>query len=244
MYLTYLASAVALLVGLLCYLALGFGWFWSPVVALIVLVATWIIGTRRISARMAPAMQQFQRQVQAGHVLPAIETLESMLPSAKWVPLATGQIYSQMGILAWRGQQRERALPWLAKASPRVAEARMLYASILYKDDRKAEALKVLETAEPFNARNALLFNMHAWLLNQEGRTDEAIGVLNKLLARESAHEVSKDNLLRLQNGRKMNMKPFDLQWYSLGFERPPASMGEMRTGRKGFRQPPKRKKG
>ncbi len=61
----------------------------------------------------------------------------------------------------------------------------------------------------------------------------------------EKDNESTKDNLRRLQNGKKMNMKKFGFTWYSLQFEKLPASLrqGQGMAARKGFRQRPKRRR-
>jgi hypothetical protein len=89
-----------------------------------------------------------------------------------------------------------------------------------------------------------MLHNVHAWLLAKEERVDEAIAVLSRYTKKDLTDEPSKDNLLRLQNGKKMSMKPFGIVWYTLGFETPPPEMGQMQPVRKGFRTPPKQRGG
>lgn len=242
MYLTLLSLAIALAVGVASYFGIDAGWFGSILLGFVAFAATWILGARRLNKRLGPAMQQVQRQIEAGHVQPALATLEGMLPMGKWMPLLTGQLQAQMGVLSYHAGQQERALKHLNQAGRRAAEAQMLLASIRYREGRKDEALTILANCEPLNRKHVLLHNLHAWLLYREGRRDDAMAVLNRLLAKQP-NEAAKDNFLRLQNGQKMNMKTFGMTWYALGFERPPASMGEMRTARKGFRQPPKRKK-
>ena len=66
----------------------------------------------------------------------------------------------------------------------------------------------------------------------QEGSNQMALKI-------EKNHEHTKDNLLRLKNGKKMNMKKFGMAWYGLQFEKLPASMRQQQapTARKGFRQ-------
>ena len=84
--------------------------------------------------------------------------------------------------------------------------------------------------------------NMRKPFMEYSPEDFDAISAMNQLLQKVPDSEVSKDNLLRLQNRKKMNMKAFGMPWFSLGLERPPASMGELRTGRKGFRQPKQRR--
>ena len=242
MYLSLLSFAIALVVAVASFFGLDAGWFGSILLGFVSFAATWIIGARRLNKRLTPAMQQVQRQMEAGHVQPALATLESLLPMGRWMPLLTGQLYAQMGVLCWHTQQQDRALKYLEKAGRRAAEAQMLLASIRYRDGKVEDALQILTLSEVLNKKHVLLHSLHAWMLHREGRDDAAIQVLNRLLAKQP-NDVAKDNLLRLQNGQKMNMKGYGMSWYALGFERPPQSMGEVRTVRKGFRQPPKRKK-
>ena len=65
-------------------------------------------------------------------------------------------------------------------------------------------------------------------------------GVAEPCLEIEKDNETSKDNLLRLQNNRRMNMKRFGMQWYGLKLEKPPAALrpGHPPGLRKGFRVP------
>ena len=241
MYLVYITIGVALSAFLGSFFGLDAGWILSIVLTLFAGVASFIIGARRVNRHVAPAMAAVQRQMEAGHVEIALQTLEGMLPQAKWMPLLEGQIYAQMGLLAWHGQRRDRALDYLERSTPRSAEARMQLAAIRYQNGDSASALQALLQAGRFNGKNAFLFNFHAWLLAKEQRVGEAIQLLSKFVERNPT-DASKDNLLRLQNGQKMNMRSFDMPWYALGFEKPPASQGVLQTGRKGFRQPPTNK--
>jgi tetratricopeptide (TPR) repeat protein len=238
-YLVYLALGIAFVAGVGIWFATS-SWLLGIFLGLVAMVAVWIVGARRLNRRLMPAMQAVQRQVQAGHVLPAIATLEEILPFGKWMPLLEGQIHAQIGVLAYNVKQREKAIEHLQKSSRRAAEARMLLATIRYRDDKIEEALQILREAGPFNRKNVLLHNFHAWLLYKEKRPDDAMAVLNRLLS-VYVDDSTKDNLQRIQNGKKMNMKAFGLPWFMLGFERPPQQMmqqppGQMR-GRKGMQQ-------
>lgn len=239
MYLSLLSLVVAILVGVASWYG-GAGWLGGSLLGFAAFVVTWIIGVRRIGRRIGPLFEQAQRQIQAGTLQPAIATLKNLLPIGKWIPLLTGQIHAQLGYLHHQAGKREEAIEHLSKAGRRAGDARLLLASLETQDGKKAEALKLLADSLPFNRKHVLLHNTYAWLLLREGKRDEAIAVLTKLLLKESDANTT-DNRLRLQNDKRMNMAPFGMMWYALGFERPPASMGQMRTGQKGFRQAPKR---
>lgn len=176
-------------------------------------------------------------------VQPAITSLRELLPMAAWIPLLKGQIHAQLGFLEYQRGDRDAAVDHLQQASRRSGEAKLLLASIRYKEGQKSEALAQLAETSRFARKHVLLHNVYAWLLNKEGRREEAIAVLNRLLAKDADANTS-SNRLRLQNGQKMDMSVFGTMWFALGLERLPANYGAMRTAPKGFRQAPKRKRG
>ena len=241
MYLGYLSLAVAVAITLLTQW-LGAGWVGGVLLGIVSGLATWVIGTRRLQKKLMPAMQQVQRQAETGNLQLAVETLESMLPFGKWVPMLEGQLYAQMGILTYHLGNKAKAKGYVERAGRRAAEAQLLLAAIRYQDGDVKGATDGLAASAPVQRKHVLLYNTWAWMLHQQDRLDDAIGAMNQLLQKVPDSEVSKDNLLRLQNRKKMNMKAFGMPWFSLGLERPPASMGELRTGRKGFRQPKQRR--
>ncbi len=238
------------LISLAIGLAVGFGWTFLG------LWETWIMGTwlgvasfaiswfvigRMIRKKIEPVFAQAQKQAEAGKPQLAVASLESLLPLCNWQPLLRGQVYAQMGVLCAGSGDEEKGLEYLNKASARVADAQLFLAVLHYKKGDFKKANDVLDTASRFNKKHVLLFNVWAYLLEKEGKRTEAIAKLNQLLKREKLNEATKDNLLRLQNDKKLNMKRFGMAWYALSLEKPPASMGQQRAARPGFRQPPKR---
>lgn len=169
-----------------------------------------------------------------------MQSLEDLLPYGRWIPMLRGQLLAQMGILAWHGNKKDKALQLLEGSSVRVPEARLLLACILWKNGDAARAFAVLQVASAVNKKHALLHNTWAWMLHKSERSDEAQAMLAAFCKRDPGNEPSKDNLLRLQNRTRMSMQAFDVQWYSLGLEQPPQTMGQMRRAPKGFREPPK----
>jgi tetratricopeptide (TPR) repeat protein len=218
----------------------GWHWAWAILFTLLLFVAIWILLARRLTARLQPAMARVQAQIQAGHLDAALESFEALLPLGHWVPMLKGQVLAQMGMLAWHANKKERALQLLERASVRVPDARLLLACILWRNGDTARALQVLQVAGLVNKKHALLHNTWAWMLHKSERADEAQRVLAAFLKRSPNDAPTKDNLLRLQNRTRMSMQPFELQWYALGLEQPPQSMGQMRRAPKGFREPPK----
>ncbi len=242
MYSVYLCAAFALAVGFSGMLFDSWGWIWSILISLFVFVVAWVLLARRIAAKLQPAMLRVQNQMQAGMLDPAMQSLEAMLPMAKWVPMLRGQLLAQMGMLAYHSGNADRAVELLEGASVRAGDARLMLACILFKKGDKQRAFDILRFAAAVNKKHALLHNTYAWLLHKSERPDEAQAVLAAFAKRDPNNAPTKDNLLRLQNRTRMTMNAFDMQWYALGLEQPPQTMGQMRRAPKGFREPPKRR--
>jgi tetratricopeptide (TPR) repeat protein len=218
------------------------GLFWALFFGSLVALVALVVILRVVGKRLQPALLQVRRQAEARMFEATMQSLRALLPQSRWMPLLRGQLLAQMGVLAYQQGDHEQAIELLSQASRRVGDAQLLLAVIRYQQGDKPLALSTLKIAGAFNRRHSLLHNAHAWLLHKEKRVDEAIAVLAGYCKKQAADEIAKDNLLRLQNGKGMSMKAFGAPWYALGFERPPASMGQMQVGRKGFRTPPMRR--
>jgi tetratricopeptide (TPR) repeat protein len=217
-------------------------WAFGIILGIVVAVATFAIVSRRIAKRIEPVFEQIQRQIQGGNAKLALRTLEELLPLGRWQILLTGQLKAQMGSLCFTMGDETRALGYLEKASPRLSDGQLFLASVYYRRKDVDKAKQILDTAIKYSKKQVILYNVYAWMLVKDGDREGAIEQLLRGLKVEKSNEATKDNLQRLQNGKKMNMKRFGMAWYGLQFEKLPASMrqGQM-AGRKGFRQQKRR---
>jgi hypothetical protein len=224
--------------------ALGWwGWGWAILFTLIMFVVSAMVLVRVIGRRLQPAMQRVHNQMQSGMLDAALQGLRELLPKSRWMPMLRGQLLAQMGAVAWHAGKRKESLEWLSAAPARLSDAKMLLASILWRDGEKARAFDVLQAASRADKRDRLLPNVHAWMLCKEDRFDDAAKVLTRYLGKHADDSATQDNFVRLQNRRRLAMEPFGMAWYGLQLEKPPAEYGEVRTARKGFRTPPKQPK-
>lgn len=240
MYSVILASAIAFLLGFSGVFVDWWPWGWGIVFTIVAFIATWIVIARRIGTRVQPAMTRVQKQMEAGHLEAAMQSLRDLLPLGKWVPMLRGQLLGNMGMLAWMSNKKEQALELLEGASIRATDARLLLACILWKNGDSTRAYRVLQVAGAVNKKHALLHNTWAWMLHKQERADDAQKLLSDFCKRDPSNAPAKENLLRLQNRTRMTMQGFGMHWYMLGLEQPPQNMGQMRRAPKGFREPPK----
>jgi tetratricopeptide (TPR) repeat protein len=239
-YSVLLASAIAFLLGFSGVFLGWWHWAWGILFTLIAFVAAWIVIARRLGARVHPVMARVQKQIEAGHLEGAMQSLADLLPLGRWVPMLRGQLLGNMGMLAWMANKKEKALELLEGSSLRATDARLLLGAILWRNGDTARAMQVLQVAGAVNKKHALLHNTVAWMLLKQERADEAQKVLAAFLKRSPNDAPTKDNMLRVQNRTRMAMQNFGMQWYSLQLEQPPQQMGQMRRAPKGFREPPK----
>ncbi len=220
-------------------------WAMGIILAVLVAVTVFIIVTRVLAKKLEPEFLQAQKQIQSGASQLAIATLTGLLPMTRWQILLKGQIHAQLGLLSYALEHEDEALSHLEKAGIRAPEAQMTLAAILFRKKRWDKAKDAMDVAIKANKKQIMLYNVYAYMLNKQGEREAAIDQLQRCLKIEPSNESTKDNLLRLQNDRKMNMKKFGVQWYGLKLEKPPASMRQAPPGmRKGFRQKQRRPKG
>jgi len=245
-YTVVISILIGVVVGVV-YTLLGLWKTWAMgiILGLLAAVASLAIISRLLAKRLEPRFLDAQKQIQAGANQLALKTLEELLPMARWQIMLKGQIYAQMGLLAYGMEKDEDALRYLRQSGHRVPDARLALVAILFRRKEYEEAFEAMDMAIKANKKQIMLYNVYAWMLNKKGDREKAVVQLQRCLKIEKDNETTKDNLLRLQNNRKMNMKRFGMQWYGLKLEKPPASMRQMPPGmNKGFRQKGKRQRG
>ena len=220
-------------------------WAMGIVVGTLVFALGFVLVSRYFKRKIEPQFLVAQKQIESGKVPLALKTLEALLPMSRWQVLLKGQIYAQLGSLCFSSGDQTRALEYLQKSSPRISDSQMVLAALHYKRGEFDSATRVLDTAIRYNKKQMLLYSVYAYLLVKEGEKDKAIAQLMRALKVEKDNDSAKENLLRLQNGKRLNMKRFGMAWYALQLEKPPASMGQQSgTARRGFRPPKRRRKG
>lgn len=241
---------ISMAIGALCggvWTALALWKTWQMGIVLFVLVSliSFVVISRILARRIEPAFMGIQRQIQAGQTSLAIRQLEEMMPMARWQVLLKGQIHAQIGMLAFASGDEKRAIEHLEKSSLRASEARLTLAALQYKKGQTKQALETLDVAIRASKKQIMPYHVAAWMLNKEGDRDGAIARLLACQKIEKGNESTEENLQRLRNGKKMNMKRFGMSWFGLQLENPPAQFrgAQGMAARKGFRQKPKRRR-
>lgn len=215
-------------------------YFSGSFLAIIVFAATFFLLSRVIGKKIQPFLEAAQRHAQAGKVDQSIEAYEGARGYSGWQLFLDKQINTQIGILHYAMGDEEKSAEFLAKGYPKIPQGPLVLGALLYRAGKVEEAKKALEQGIQFNKDSAMLPNLLAWIHEKEGDRDAAVAVLNGTSKAVKANAETIDNLDRLKNDKRMNMRGFGQNWFMLKFETPQGmAQGQVR---KGFRQPPKNK--
>ena len=219
---------------------------WQMGIALFVLVSfvAFIVISRVMARRIEPAFMAVQQKIQSGNTRLAIQDLEDLMPMSRWQILLKGQLHAQIGLLAYTSGDEKLAEEHLPKAGMRATEAKVAHAAMEYRRGKKDVAFESLDVAIRANKKQILPYHVFAWMKMKDGDRDAAIGKLAEAAKVEPSNESTQENLERLRNGKKLNMKRFGMGWFGLMLEKPPAQYRQAQgmPTRKGFRQPKRRR--
>ena len=183
-----------------------------------------------------PAVERFEREAKAQKLDKAVQTLQGGFVLAPWQFLVASQLHAQIGMLLYIQKDVDAALPHLEKAFSRHWIARGMLGAARYRKRDVAGATKVLEDAVKVNKKEGVLWSLYAWILEKEGRHEEAIRVLGRGAAANPSDEKLKAGLQNLQNGKKLKLgKTYQEQWFQFRLEDPPPQFvgGGFRGGRR-----------
>ena len=163
MYTVLISLAVGVLAGVIwTLLGLWKTWAFGIVLGLTVFVICFILVSRRFGRKIQPIFEQAQKQIQAGKMQLALKTLEDLLAMSRWQIMLKGQVNAQIGCLAFTTGDEGKALDFLSRSSPRVADARLFL--LLRTRGRRQEADKTLADACSAAGDNKWVANILACL--------------------------------------------------------------------------------
>ena len=210
---------------------------WTGIIPFIVLTLITLVVLNRMTAKKISAiMAQFQSIAQNIPTLPseqarknqldkAIEVIKKGYAYKNYQFFLEQQLNSQIGSIYYMQKKFDEAEPYLKDSFLQPGTARAMYGCLLFKKKKEKEMNEQFEKAVKLDQRTPLLYNVHAWCLNELKKRDEAIAVLNTCLARNPGDKNTQDNLDLLKNSGKMKMKCYELQWYQFMLEEPPRQM-------------------
>lgn len=223
-----LSLGVGLAVALGIRLGTGLGWAGVVVPAAIAVVGAYLGLARRSWKQLERIFEEAQGELKAQRFERAVQVLERGFALAPWQFLVSAQLHSQIGVLLYVRQEFDKALPHLEKSFYRHGVARAMLGVQRWRRKDVAGMEKILGDAVKSNKKEGILWCVYAWLLDKEGRHEDAVKILGRGAAANPSDDKLKAALQSLQNDKRPKLgKLYGEQWYQFHLEPvPPQALG------------------
>jgi len=211
----------------LMWLVLGVHVAISAPFGLVVGVVTFIFLGRKVQTALEGIMAQMQRDVQAGKLDRAIDTLKRGYAFKNRHIFVGAQLNSQIGMLYYIKKDHDAAMAHLQKGFAKHYVGQCMMAAIHYKRKEYDAMKKAMDVAVSANKKESICYALYAYFLSQIKEKDQAIEILRKGLKKLPDDERLTTNLTQLQNNKKMKMKVYGDIWTQFMLERAPRMMQE-----------------
>lgn len=235
MYNLLLSLAAGALVALAIAAGTSFGWVAAVFPGLLVATGVYVYVAYRIRKKMDAVNEVVQRELLARRFEKAIQALQGGFVYERWQFLIGSQLHASIGMLRYLTDELDQAIPELEQGLPKGPIAKLVYrdwtaramlGAARYRKKDLTGALALFEEAVKVGPKEGLAWSIYAWVLEKEGRHDEAIAVLGRGVGANPKDEKLQDSLQALQNGKKLRLwKLYAEQWYQFRLEAPPMQM-------------------
>jgi tetratricopeptide (TPR) repeat protein len=236
MYNLFLSLAAGAVTALIIAASTSYGWVAAVFPGFIVATALYVLIAFRVRKRLEAINEVVQQSLQARHVEKAIQALQGGFSLAPWQFLVAGQLHASIGMLRYLTEESpDASLPeleagqprgWLPRLVNRDWLSRAILAAARYRKRDLDGALHLMTEACRVGEKEGLCWSVHAWILEKEGRHDEAIRILGRGATLSPKDEKLKESLQALQNGKKLKLwKLYGEQWYQFRLEPPRMEM-------------------
>ena len=205
--------------------------------AIVAAVLAFFVISRRLSKKLEASMKLLQDDLVRGNIDAAISRLKALQKRyGKWQFFFSSTIDGQIGSIYYVKGQYQKAKPFLERSFVRHWVARAMLALIYYRERKMAKMDEIFENTTRYVKKAGLLWSLWAYCVWRNGDTERAINLLNK--GKTYLHEADPNltqNLLSLQNDKRMKMKAYGEQWYQFQLELSPQQT-QMKQGRVRFK--------
>ncbi len=237
--------AIAIAAAAVLYFGFGFAlgggslnpWY-GIVPGLIALVGVYLFLVRRtmkqleaIMGRAQVELQKMQEKAMRVGGRPSQKQMDDMMNNAiaimkegyslgSWQFLVRQQINGQVGALLYHQRKYDAAEPYLRNSFYKNWVSQAMLAVIHFRAKKYDDMTVAFEKGVKANAKESLLWALYAWCLWKNQQADDAIAVLTR--AKENVTDERIDqNLLALQNRKKMRMEGWREMWFMFALVKP-----------------------
>jgi len=206
----------------LCQFAVGMNWIVSLLLGFAVGLVVLILLGRRVQTQLEAIMAQMQKLAQAGKIDQAIQVLKQALKLKNHQLFVEAQVNSQIGMLYYLKKNHEKAMTYLKKGFLKHYVAQGMLAALYFKKNDEAAYKETMEATIKASKKEPIVYALYAYFLSKNKEKDEAIKILQRGLKKIPEDKNLMQNLILLQNNKKMKMKVFGDIWTQFMLEKPP----------------------
>ena len=219
-----LSLLISLAIGAVFGLGLSYTTSLHPVVYVlsgcVVFMSIYFILMRKIMGKVNEGVEAAQRDLMANRPEKAVAQIQAVQQKySAWQFYIRKQMDAQIGVIYYMKRDFSKAFDYLKQGFVRHWMAMAMLGIIYMKRNKVDEMIKTFDKAVSVTRKEPLLWNLYAYCLDQVGKRDEAIEVMNKGL-KKIADENLKSNLEALQNNKKMKMQVYGDVWYQFHLEK------------------------
>jgi hypothetical protein len=202
--------------------------FFGVIAAILPAIAVFLIAffliSRKLAQKLESSMKSIQDDLMKSHIDRAIARLKEIADRyGRWQFFLRSTIDGQIGSIYYMKSQFQLARPYLERAFVRHWVAKAMLALIYYRERKIKKADEVFEHTTRYVKKSGLLWSLWAYCVWRNDEIERAISILTKgksYLGDNDPHLVQ--NLLSLQNQKRMKMKAYGEQWYQFQLELSP----------------------
>src|SRR5580704_5320981 len=213
-----------------------FGLIASILPAIFALVIAFFLISKNLAKKIESSMQGLQELLMKNQADQAIVKLKEVQARyGRWQFFLSSSIDGQIGSIYYMKGQFQKAKPYLMRAFVRHWVAKAMLALIYYRERKMDKMNETFEHATRYVKKAGLLWSLWAYCIWRNGDIEQAIKILAK--GKDYLKEADPNliqNLLSLQNQKRMKMKAYGDQWYQFQLELSPGQV-QMKQGRVRF---------
>jgi hypothetical protein len=201
-----------------------FGVIGAILPAIAALLISFFLISRRFAKKLEIATKGLQDDLLKGQIDKAIAGLKDVQNRyGSWQFFLRSAIDGQIGSILYIKGQYQKAKPYLERAFVRHWVARAMLALIYYRERKMKKMDEIFQSTTRYVKKAGLLWSLWAYCVWRNGETERAIDILAKGKAHlNEADPHLSQNLLSLQNHKRMKMKSYGEQWYQFQLELSP----------------------
>jgi tetratricopeptide (TPR) repeat protein len=159
----------------------------------------------------------------------AIGILKQGYKLNRWQIGVKSQVSAQIGMILFLKKDNKEAAEYLNESKELAHWMAAAMLGVIYFKQKKYDEMKsAFEVAVKKSSKETLAWSLYAYCLEDLGKRDEAMAILNRGIKKVKDHQKLDENLLALQNNKKMKMRQlYKEQWYQFQIEKPPAIVME-----------------